>query len=328
MWCYLCLVVGTGWAHDLGMAGIRVRLDKDSVTVSVRAHLHQLGSGDLAAAIARRLHLRLDGEPFAPVHATVMRDDANGIAIWQARRNGPAATVAVDAPLFPDQANGGTIVTVFEDGRVLNEALVDVHQPTAVLGQTAAVDGAAAVILRFLREGVLHIFGGPDHILFILGLLLLGGSLRQLVKIVSAFTLAHSITLTLAATGILALSPRLVEPLIALSIVAVALENLRHRASPHDIRPWLAFGFGLIHGFGFAGALAEVGLPRESLALALVAFNLGVEMGQATIVLFAAPLIRAVATNWPKIGERLVWQGSLGVAAMGCFWLVQRLLGG
>lgn len=333
-------------AHPLNMTGVKVRLDPAAVTVSVVAHLHQLKSQDAAREITRRLKLRLDGKPFAPSKPQLMRDPANGIVIWQATQPAPATWVALDAPIFPEQAEQTTVLTVLKDRRVLDEAVVDAQHPRASVGKKAEDNstsakspaagatavGTAAVVQRFLHEGLRHIFLGPDHVLFLLSLLLLGGAWQQLLKIVTAFTIAHSVTLSLAATGVFSLPPRLVEPVIALSIIAVAATNLRARkvneASPRrDLRPWLALGFGLIHGFGFAGALAEVGLPRESLGWALGAFNVGVEVGQAILVLLFAPVLGAIVKWRPRLQLRVVQYGSAGVAVVGAFWFAQRVWG-
>ena len=177
---------------------------------------------------------------------------------------------------------------------------------------------------RFLLLGIEHIFTGYDHIAFLIGLLLLGGSLKELIKIVTAFTVAHSITLALAALSIVTPSPRVIEPLIAASIVFVGAENLwalRRHASAAALRHrWmLTFAFGLVHGFGFAAVLRELDLPRAVLATGLVSFNLGVEVGQVCIVLLALPLVRRL--------QRLSAPLSAVIAALGAFWLVQRLLG-
>src|SRR6185503_11468236 len=159
--------------------------------------------------------------------------------------------------------------------------------------------GAFAVLRAYVEQGVHHILIGPDHILFVIGLLLPGGGMVRLLKVVTAFTLAHSVTLALAALGVVNPPARLVEPLIALSIVWIGVENLRRamRARPDaaplggDRRAAIAFGFGLVHGFGFAGVLAQFGLPKFALGWSLVGFNLGVEIGQAAIVLAVAPLL-------------------------------------
>jgi hydrogenase/urease accessory protein HupE len=140
----------------------------------------------------------------------------------------------------------------------------------------------------YFRMGVEHILTGFDHILFLLALMLRGGRIGSLIGIVTAFTVAHSVTLSLAVLHVATLPSRLVEPLIALSIAYVALENMLFRRAPS--RRWaVSFGFGLVHGFGFAGALLELGLPRGSLVEALVFFNVGVEAGQAMILALLLP---------------------------------------
>jgi len=166
--------------------------------------------------------------------------------------------------------------------------------------------------------------------------LLLGGSFRQLVGIVTAFTVAHSVTLALATLGWVVPPPRLIEPLIALSIVAVGVENLlslRAPLSAQRVRAaighrWrLTFGFGLVHGFGFAGALRALELPRALLAPSLLTFNLGVELGQLVIVALAWPLLRwlrGLRWMWP---DGIRW-ASAGVAALGGYWLLERVATG
>jgi hydrogenase/urease accessory protein HupE len=179
---------------------------------------------------------------------------------------------------------------------------------------------------RFLKLGIEHIFAGYDHIAFLIGLLLLGGSVKRLVGIVTAFTVAHSITLALAALNILAPSPKVIEPLIAASILFVGLEDLwalRKKQSDAALRHrWMiTFGFGLVHGFGFASVLRELDLPRAVLATGLLSFNLGVECGQIVIVLLALPLLRQLDRH-----KKFAPGAAMVVAALGAFWLVQRIL--
>lgn len=182
--------------------------------------------------------------------------------------------------------------------------------------------------LRFLALGVEHIFTGYDHIAFLVGLLLLGGTLAELVKIVTAFTIAHSITLAVATVGLLTPSPRLVEPAIAASIVYVALENVwatRRDAKPVLGHRWMiTFAFGLVHGFGFASVLRELHLPRSSLAASLVTFNLGVELGQICIVAIAFPALVWLRRK-PRFRTWGVRGASAAIAGAGLFWLVQRI---
>jgi hydrogenase/urease accessory protein HupE len=174
----------------------------------------------------------------------------------------------------------------------------------------------------FFRLGVEHIVTGYDHLLFLLVLLLRGGRILSLLKIITAFTVAHSITLGLAVLGVVTIPDRIVEPAIAVSIVWIALENLlRKEAPPHR---WLvSFFFGLVHGFGFASAIEPLALPPGRLALALLGFNLGVEAGQAFIVALILPLLLWMGGSaWEP---RIVRAASLGVAVTGVAWLVERL---
>jgi hydrogenase/urease accessory protein HupE len=176
--------------------------------------------------------------------------------------------------------------------------------------------------LDFIVMGARHILSGPDHLLFLLALLALSRSLWTTVKIVTGFTAAHSITLSLAALGLVDVPSRIVEPLIAASIVWVALENL---LAPSGIgRRWLvAAAFGLVHGLGFAGGLLELGLPREALVRALVGFNVGVELGQIAFVAIVLPPLAWASRpgRWTRLPQLL----SIAVAAMGAIWLVERV---
>ena len=186
-------------------------------------------------------------------------------------------------------------------------------------------------IKMYVAAGIRHIFIGPDHILFVLGLILMGGRLRQLIKIITAFTIAHSLTLTVATLGILTPSARLIEPLIALSIICVGVDNLfagpAHASDPplRDWRPFFAFGFGLVHGFGFASVLQEFGLPRTQLIPALISFNGGVEIGQIVIVLSATPILLFFGQKSPKVRQGIIRYGSILISLAGLFWFVQRV---
>ena len=175
--------------------------------------------------------------------------------------------------------------------------------------------------LGFIRLGVEHILTGWDHLLFLLGLLLRGGSALALAKIITAFTLAHSVTLALAVLDVVVLPGRLVEAVIALSIAVVAAENLFLR--PVVARRWLvSFCFGLVHGFGFSAALREIGLPSHGLALSLFGFNAGVELGQALVVAVALPLLVLLRrTRWER---RMVWSSSLAILVVGVVLFVER----
>ena len=192
---------------------------------------------------------------------------------------------------------------------------------TYYLGTT---QGAIAVMKTFIPSGTHHILIGPDHILFLIGLLLLGGTWMALVRIVTAFTIGHSITLSLAALNIVSPPASIIEPAIALSIVFVGADNLV-RGDGRDLRAWVALTFGLVHGFGFANVLREFGLPREALGWSLFSFNLGVEIGQLAVVLAVASLLTAIRRRSDVMGARVAVAGSVVVIAAGTYWFVQRV---
>jgi hypothetical protein len=185
----------------------------------------------------------------------------------------------------------------------------------------------AEVLAQYLALGYTHILPkGLDHILFVLGLFLLGTGLRALLWQVTAFTVAHSLTLGLSIYGVVALPSRVVEPLIAASIAYVAIENLVTREL-HAWRLALVFLFGLLHGLGFAGVLQELGLPRSAFLTALLGFNAGVELGQISVIA-AAALVTAPAVRWPGYRRWIVLPACLAIAAMGLWWTVTRVWGG
>ena len=222
----------------------------------------------------------------------------------------------------------------WNDGRVESGVLrSDSAEWTVPAGPSGGIVALGApartVATRYLALGVDHILRGTDHVLFVLGLLLLVGATRALVATISAFTVAHSLTLAAAILGVVRVPSAPVEALIALSIVLLARELLRGPDEPATLTqrfPWVvAFAFGLLHGLGFAGALAETGVPADRIPLALVAFNVGVEAGQlvivATFVVLGAGLQRGVRAR--PLLRRLPVYAMGAVAAM---WTIERIL--
>ncbi len=193
--------------------------------------------------------------------------------------------------------------------------------------------------IEYLQAGIWHIWSGIDHLLFLLSLLLPAVLIRRrrhwepvllarpavfsILKVVTAFTLAHSITLTLAALNIVRLPSRLTESVIAASIIVAALNNIFPIVT--DSRARIAFAFGLLHGFGFASVLADMGLPSGARLLSLLAFNLGIETGQLAVVLGVMPIAYAVRSSLVYRRAVLPW-GSAIIAAVALMWLVQRAL--
>jgi hydrogenase/urease accessory protein HupE len=211
-------------------------------------------------------------------------------------------------------------------GAAWGHPIDNIPSPSLALSET---------LKTYISLGVHHIFTGFDHILFVIGLILAGGKLRQLLRIITAFTIAHSITLTLAVLNIFAPPSRVIEPLIALSIVCIGVDNIFNFKQENqenanvqikDWRPMFAFGFGLIHGFGFAGALQEFGLPRTQLIPALISFNGGVEIGQAIIVVSIAPILAWIAKKSLGSRKKVIIIGSIIISLAGLFWFVQRIL--
>ena len=181
-----------------------------------------------------------------------------------------------------------------------------------------------SIVQRYLALGFTHILPrGADHVLFVLGIFLLAVALRPVLWQVTAFTVAHTVTLALTIYGVVALPAAIVEPLIALSIVYVAVENV-FTARLHAWRPAIVFCFGLLHGMGFAGVLTGIGLPRSEFLPALLAFNAGVEAGQLTVILAAFLLLGLPFRRKPWYRARVVIPGSVTIAAVGLFWFVQR----
>jgi hydrogenase/urease accessory protein HupE len=231
--------------------------------------------------------------------------------------------VRVSARMFPYDPNHRTFVNIYERTALRSQAILDAKR-SSVEHFTGSTKGVMAIGRRFAGAGIHHILIGPDHLLFLVGLLLLGGSVRRLLIVVTAFTLAHSITLSVAALGIFSPPVRVVEPLIALSIVYVGADNLLIRGG-RDMRAWIALVFGLVHGFGFAGILREMGLPAQALGWSLFSFNAGVEIGQLMVVVLVASALAALRHQRPAAAQRLAYAGSVAVVAAGAFWFVQRV---
>lgn len=219
---------------------------------------------------------------------------------------------------LPDVLGPGHIhlATVRMNGR-LQEQILDNRNRTAFFTQTS---GAWWQTLgRFVWLGIQHIATGYDHLSFLLGLLIATASLRSLVKTITSFTVAHSVTLALATFNVVVLPSRFTESMIALSILYVAIENLVRQRS---IDRWkLTFFFGLVHGFGFSNVLREMQLPRADLALSLFSFNLGVEIGQVVFVVLLFPAIEdLVRSGWTKLRPAV----SIAIGLLAIYWFIQR----
>jgi hydrogenase/urease accessory protein HupE len=310
-------------AHDLGVANADSLLDPATAARYRDA---------LVALLGPRLGLTLDGSP-----ATITWGAIDIVADRQSLRLAFTAStsrpghVGIHAYVFPYDPIHQTFINIYEDSALKLQAILDAaHQDTSYY--SGSTQGRWAVVKTFVVSGIEHILVGPDHILFLIGLLLLGGTFARLGLIVTSFTIGHSITLSLAALDIVSPPSRFIEPLIALTIVVVGADNLlvlrgtkgeTDKAS--DIRAWLAVAFGLIHGFGFAYVLKEFGLPQAALGWSLFAFNLGVEIGQLLIVSVVTTALLMVRRNSAPLARQIALLGSIAVIAAGAYWFVQRV---
>jgi hypothetical protein len=316
-------------AHDLGVDPPE-RFRDQTFAARYRDQLRRL--------LRSRMMLTVDGQP-AEITWTGFEalPDRQSLRLSFRSPSKRPGRLQVDAILFPYDPVHQTFINVYEDGELHHQTIVDRNRSTADY-YAGSWQGAAAVLAVFIPAGIEHIVVGPDHVLFLVGLMLLGGSLWRLATIVTAFTLGHSITLSLAALDVVSPPASVVEPVIALSIVFVGADNLlvqrdRRKAThlnegataPRDIRAWVAGVFGLVHGFGFASVLKEFGLPLTALGWSLFSFNLGVEVGQLAIVVAVAAVLRAVHRRNPVVGWQLAVAGSVIVIAAGSYWFVERV---
>jgi hydrogenase/urease accessory protein HupE len=338
-------------AHEVNLVTARVALSPDR-TVSVELGLK---GSDIDRAIGTKIYdARRDAVDPAAVEAAkpaILAYMGTHLAVT----GGAKACVAGDAAILPDgdgiiyrnsfacaNAAGDIVyrstvltekdkaarqVVLIAQGRSETQALLDAGNRTVTL--STAPPSLWSTMQRYVITGIEHIFLGYDHIAFLIAVVLWARRLVPVVKIVTAFTIAHSITLSLAALDVLVIPSSIVEPAVAASIVFVAVENFFSRDV--DKRWRVAFLFGLIHGFGFAGVLREIGLPPNAAVPALAAFNIGVEIGQVAIVAVALPILR-LADRWSAAGRSepvraagVVYTFSAVIGLLGGYWLVARV---
>jgi HupE/UreJ protein len=233
----------------------------------------------------------------------------------------PPTTIQITSTLERiTQADHSHIVQVGE-GDDTREAVLDAKNPVA---QVSLEDKSLfATVNDFVRLGIEHIFTGYDHLAFLAGLLMMTTTLRAVFKVVTSFTLAHSITLALATFNLVSVPSRLIESLIPLSIAYIAIENYTCKTL---LGRWkVTFLFGLIHGFGFSNVLKQMALTRRTLAISLFSFNGGVELGQLAFVSLVFPLIYLVIRSRWK--HQFLTAASIAIGGLGFFWFVQRMIG-
>ncbi len=348
------LLAVPAWAHDPGLSTTQVELGPDGLVAAVgyaprdvkgllppAAPVLPASTWDAADFAAARPALEALGPHLLEVR------DASGILPW----SGDIVTLAsANSILFTLTAGrrpvgrttlrslvmdrlppGHRDYVSFTDrqGTLLVEKLVGASDAPVAVELGPAPAGAPAepppTFWGFLRLGIAHIWTGYDHLLFLFGLLIVCRSFKSIVGIISCFTIAHSITLALATLNIVNIPSRIIEPMIAASICYVGVENLVRRGAEPRGRWALTFGFGLIHGFGFASVLRELGIGANGhgLAMPLFTFNLGVEIGQVSIALLVLPVVWQLRKN-PAFVRRGVPILSALVALAGLYWFLER----
>lgn len=287
------------------------------------------GRAAIQRAIVDRIRVSSEGAPCPGALAKAQLSEDDGLEL-QATYTCPAAVTRakIELSLIEDLAHGHRHIARSAVGTQVTEAVLSRGQRTLeVSGSAGAAPPPPAKQghLSMLGLGLEHILTGYDHLVFLLGLVLVGGRWRSLLWVVTAFTLAHSITLGLAVLGVWAPRPSIVEPAIALSIAYVGVENFFVKDAEKRWR--ITFPFGLIHGFGFAGAMAEVKIPQADVPAALFLFNAGVELGQVAVLAAVLPLLFLLRKR-PWFEKYGVKAGSALIVVAGLAWFVTRVFGG
>lgn len=356
----------TAAAHQSGNSYLRISSTEAGVSVQIDFAVRDLNSllqippaqqkeirrheleelkDRLAALVGESLTLEADGNPLALIfqsqEVTVHND---GLYVRQTHTGAAlpanAAYLLVRYGFFNEEEKVARAFLKLTSGPLESTTVLDPRH--AVQRLPLREIALAEALWTYAREGALHIWSGPDHLLFLVCLLLPGLSLARssslsasalrgmpavsvyALKVVTAFTLAHSITLAAAALDWITLPDKLIESAIAASIIVSALLNLRRGEGRQAWK--LALGFGLIHGMGFANGLRELGLSSSHFIETLVAFNLGVEFGQMAVVLLFGLLLWPVLNHAQWVRRIQLW-GSLAILLMACVWLIERLLG-
>ena len=337
-------------AHQMNLTNVRLELGSDGVVTVQLA----IKASDIDRAVGTRLHDEQSGlvdrerlaASFAPIatyltsHAVVRREDGTactagpvkldpdedgvvGHLIWSCA--GIASDLVYRSTMLIDVDPTARQVVLITAGPDVSQALLDATHTEVRL--TAPPTALFLVVERYVAGGIEHIFLGYDHIAFLIGIVLWARRIWPVVKIVTAFTVAHSITLSLAALRIVVVPSEIVEPAIAASIVYVSMENFFSRSVDKRWRD--TFVFGLIHGFGFASALQKFGLPRDAVVPALG--NIGVEIGQVAIISLVIPLL--IGLDWliattrhhkPARMAAVVYVLSAIIGSLGFYWILER----
>lgn len=325
----------TGWEATLILAvkdaAQLVDLDSNHDGIVTQAEFGR-GQAELEAIAAAQLLVSLDGKSASPLSIHSRLDQDKNVEVYLTFQVPHFSAVEIQSKLIASLPPGHRQYLQVQNssGRTITEGLLSAaadqaRAPIATANVKADLRETIDSFVDFLAFGVKHILTGYDHLLFLLGLLLVTRSFVSSLKIITCFTLAHSITLAVATLSRVEISSRIVEPLIAASIAYVGLENLLRGDDPKG-RHLLTFGFGLIHGFGFASVLGEMGIGSRpgGVALPLFSFNFGVELGQIMIAALALPIIWKLWSR-PTFIVRFAPTCSAIVALLGSVWFIERV---
>lgn len=311
-------------AHDPGLSVARVLLREDAVEARIDLDLSDASSAPLDA---RALALRLDGRPLAPSWIEPLPGTDGGAALRLVFPRAAHGRLTIEATLLTRLPPGHKQVLRVErgEGVLLAEALLSAESPSLAL-DLRAQQAPRGPLAGYFRAGAEHVLAGADHLLFLLVLLLGAPGLAAVARLVTAFTAAHALSLAAVVAGFVPAGAAWIEPAIAASVVYAAA-RCAFGARPAG-QAKVAFGFGLVHGLGLAGALAALGLGGGAGFVGpLAAFNLGVEAVQLAIAALVVPLLASLRRA-PRAERLVVVTGSLAALAAGAFWLVERTLRG
>jgi HupE/UreJ protein len=328
MFIVLVLHAASLLAHDPGLSALEVNVSGNEIAATLSVSPADAVALTLRDMARRAIRLEADDEPLVLEWQHVESDESGTrIRLVYAghQSNTPLRRLIVTSDMPKQLARGHReLLTITADGRVAGESMLDAETTSLAVDLAAAAPSRVRQAWSFLTVGIHHILSGYDHLMFLAGLILAAVAVRDLLIALTAFTVAHSVSLALVAAGGVHAPPSLVEPLIAASIAWVGMESLLGRPAA---RWWIVFAFGLVHGFGFAGALTELGFGSSAgdVALALLSFNGGVELGQLAAASLLLPIVRVFRSR-PSWHTRLQPACSMIIIAAGTAWLIQRLL--
>jgi hypothetical protein len=315
---FLCLLALSVSAHEVRPSYLEITEQRDGTVAIVWKQPSVIANASLTP------HLSTGWTDATP--ATRARLPEAVLQTWQVKPpHAPLAGTAITISGLEQTITDVLVRVTYADGTELTRLLTPTDPRFAI------PDGAkvAPPVRDYLLLGFTHIWSGIDHLLYVLGLVLLVRDRKLLVKTITGFTVAHSLTLAAAALGIVHVPPAPVEAVIALSIVYVAVELMHKRQGRAGLAqraPWLiAISFGLLHGFGFAGALSEVGLPAHAIPQALLLFNVGIEIGQLSFVALVLAAGEVLSFALRTRAAQLEWFPSYAIGSLASFWLIERV---